>query len=161
MLCVLKILSVIGISLGAVVGWQFLSSTPAAAQLDEYLDRFERTETARQSAASGEAVLITVTLDSIDSRRGDREHPLSAVVHLKLNGREYARRNLLYSTFAELWAWEERPGEEWQATAAAEIYTVIPVLHAPAEAPVLRFALGGCPVSPRPPRALFTSWGLA
>jgi hypothetical protein len=112
MLCVLKILSIIGISLGAVVGWQFLSSTPAAAQLDEYLDRFELAETARQSAASGEEVVITVTLDSIDSRAGDKEHPLSAVVHLKLSGREYARRTLIYNARADLWAWEERPGEE-------------------------------------------------
>jgi hypothetical protein len=112
----LKGILAVGISLGVVVVANHFSGPSAAQRLDSYLDRFERVETARLSAASGEVVLVTVSLDCIGPRRDEPNHTLEAVVHVKRNGLEYDRRCLLYEPEAEAWAWEprtdENPGNE-------------------------------------------------
>jgi len=105
----LKVILAVGISLGVVVVSNHFSGPSPAQRLDSYLDRFERVETARLSAASGEIVLVTVSLDCIEPRRDDLKSRLEAVVHLKRNGLEYDRRCLLYEPDAEAWAWERRP----------------------------------------------------
>lgn len=108
MLRIFLILAVVAVSVGMVVVWSRLSAPSAEQQLNDCLDRFERIESARLTAAAGngEAVRVTVTLDSIDARE-DADYPLLAVVHVKREGREYARPCLIYNRAANTWEWEQ------------------------------------------------------
>lgn len=111
MRCTIRFLAVVSISLGIVIVWSWCSGPSPEQRLNDELDRFERIETARLSAAGGEIMMVTVTLDSIERLRDRPGRPLLAVVHLKRNGLEYDRRSLLYERDSEAWTWErETPG---------------------------------------------------
>jgi hypothetical protein len=112
---VLRSLIAVTVIVGACLTWQHVCGPSPVQHLEAALDRFEQIESVRLSAAQGDAVQVTVTLDVIEMRNDD-VYPLRAVLHLKRDGREYDRPCFLYN--CQTHEWELEPETEPGSTTA-------------------------------------------